>query len=262
MTRSPIVAALLLIAAQICYPLTAGGARDRVTIAVVLLSAATALLHAMPARGPRYALGFLLIVSGLGLIAEIIGTATGFPFGRYDYALDRLGPAVAGVPLLVPLAWTGGLYPVWVVTGLLYRRARLRIPMAAAGAVGWDLFLDPQMVADGQWRWCSNLPGLPGLSQIPWTNYLGWFAVASIMAVLLELLERGIPARAASPIVPVAVLLWTWLGSTLAHAVLLGLPASAGYGFAGLGVLGIPVVARMSRRARHVRPDPACHGTM
>src|SRR6202011_1268900 len=107
-------------------------------------------------RGPRYAAGLLVTVSGLGLLAEIIGTATGFPFGCYDYADGRLGPALAGAPLVVASAWTGGWYPVWVVDGLLSRRAVWRIGLTAVGAVGWDLSLDPQMVADGQWSWCDT----------------------------------------------------------------------------------------------------------
>ncbi|RDI49870.1 carotenoid biosynthesis protein [Nocardia mexicana] len=249
--RLPALTAIALVLAQIAYPLTSGAGRDRVTVVVVVLSAATALAHAATTRGPRFAAGFVLIVSGLGLAAEILGTASGFPFGCYDYASGRLGPAVAGVPLVVPLAWTGGLYPVWVVAGRLYSRARLRIPMTAVGAVGWDLFLDPQMVADGQWSWCAAAPGLPGLPQIPYTNYLGWLALAAFMAALLELLARG---HAASGIdaVPTAVFLWTWLGSTLAHAAFLHLPASAAYGFLGLGILGIPLLAALLR-SRHPR---------
>ncbi|MCM6773347.1 carotenoid biosynthesis protein [Nocardia sp. CDC159] len=261
-TTLPAAAALAWVVAQICYPLTVGAARDRVTVAVVLLSVTIALTHALAERGPRYAVGYLLIVAGIGFAAEMIGTASGFPFGCYVYAEGRLGPAVAEVPLVIPLAWAGGLYPVWVVTGLLFRRAYVRIAMTAVGAVGWDLFLDPQMVADRQWSWCSDLPGLPGISEIPYTNFLGWLAVASLMAVLLHLLEHAQPARGASPVVPVAVFLWTWLGSTFAHAVFLGLPASAGYGFVGLGVLGIPSLAWIGRRARRVRLRSACHGTM
>ncbi|MEV0250580.1 carotenoid biosynthesis protein [Nocardia sp. NPDC050712] len=309
----PAVLAVALVAAQICYPLTQGGARDRVTVVVVLLAAATALAHAARTRGSGYAAGFLVIVSGLGLLAEVIGTATGFPFGCYDYAVDRLGPALAGVPLIVPLAWTGGLYPVWIVAGLLARTVAARIGLTAVGAVGWDLFLDPQMVADGQWRWCDAGSGLPGLEQIPLTNYAGWFAVGLVMAGLLAVLERGSAhsraasagaqggsahspaaarpehggahsaevarpehgsvrsaeviraehssahsaggawargiagARDASVAVPVAVFLWTWLGSALAHAVFLGLPASAAYGALGMGLLGIPLLGWLAR---------------
>ncbi|WP_373864759.1 carotenoid biosynthesis protein [Nocardia pseudovaccinii] len=294
----PVVPAVLLVLVQISYPLASGVARDRVTVAVVLLSAGTALVHAVATRGIRYALGFVVIVSGLGLVAEIVGTATGFPFGCYAYADGRSGPAVAGVPLVIALAWTGGLYPVWVVAGLSTRRWAARVAMTAVGAVGWDLFLDPQMVADGQWTWCAAGRGLPGLDEIPYTNYLGWFAVALVMAFLLTGLDRVVgtgsantfapaaerllstertPARAsdaaqagipalelatpdstgpehgsrgpvcpisADAVVPVGVFMWTWLGSTLAHAVFLDLPYSAWYGCVGLGVLGVPLLVR------------------
>ncbi|WP_369640053.1 carotenoid biosynthesis protein [Nocardia sp. JMUB6875] len=254
------VPAILLVLVQITYPLAHGVLRDRVTVVVVLLSAGTALTHAVVTRGVRWAAGLLVILSGIGLGAEMLGTATGFPFGCYDYASGRLGPELAGVPLVVPLAWTGGLYPVWIVAGMLGRGAAGRVSLTAVGAVGWDLFLDPQMVADGQWTWRSVVAGLPGLEQIPWINYVGWFLVALVMAGLLEWWDRTAPDTGAARVVPVAVFLWTWLGSTLAHAVFLGLPVSAGYGFVGLGVLGFPLVRELS--ARRITLWPGAHGTM
>ncbi|MFI9403912.1 carotenoid biosynthesis protein [Nocardia sp. NPDC052316] len=263
---APAVLAGVLILVQIAYPLTSGDGRDRVTVMVVLLSAGTALAHATATRGIRYAAGFLVIVSGVGLIAEIVGTATGLPFGCYAYAVDRLGPALSGVPLVVPLAWTGGLYPIWMVAKLLTRAVAPRIGLLAVGAVGWDLFLDPQMVTDGQWTWCNQGAGLPGLAEIPYTNYLGWFAVAVLMGALLTGWERAAPVPAAlnpsagldtAPrfAVPVAVFLWTWLGSVLAHAVFLGLPFSAGYGGLGLAVLGLPLLRHLGFFGP--RPDTA-----
>ncbi|WP_446226379.1 carotenoid biosynthesis protein [Nocardia sp. IBHARD005] len=285
----PAVTAIALVLVQITYPLSAGVTRDRITVVVVVLSAATALLHAATTRGLRWATGFFVIVSGLGLTAEIVGTATGFPFGSYAYAVDRLGPSFADVPLAVPLAWTGGLYPIWIVAGVLVSRTHRaapsytrspsrsessndrhpavhsasnagllsgpnarRVGLFVLGAVGWDLFLDPQMVADGQWGWAVTDAGLPGLPEIPYTNYFGWALVAVVMAVLLTLLDRLLaPPRDPSVAVPVAVFGWTWLGSTLAHAVFLGLPASAIWGFAGLGLLGIPLFLR-ARAGLHV----------
>ncbi|WP_405183181.1 carotenoid biosynthesis protein [Nocardia sp. NBC_01377] len=258
--RVPALFAALLVVVQIGYPLTEGAVRDRVTVAVVLLAAAGALSHAAVTRGRRFAAGTLVIVSGVGLLAEAVGTTTGVPFGCYEYAVGRIGPELWSVPLIVPLAWVGGLYPVWVVAGMLSRRAVSWIGLTAVGAVGWDLFLDPQMVADGQWSWCSSESGLPGLAHIPVTNYLGWFAVGLVMAALLWWWD-GVAARTAVPApmwndttaLPVAVFLWTWLGSILAHAVFLGLPTSAGYGAVGMGLLGVPLLVRL-RRARYLCP--------
>ncbi|MFF0542302.1 carotenoid biosynthesis protein [Nocardia thailandica] len=250
--RVPAVLAALLVLTQIAYPLTAGPARDHVTVAVVCLSAAAALTHAAATRGFGWAAGFLVIVSGLGLTAEVIGTATGHPFGCYSYAAGRIGPALADVPLVVPLAWTGGLYPIWIVAGMLAARPPARVALLVAGALGWDLFLDPQMVADGQWTWCDTGSGLPGIPEIPLTNYLGWALVATLMGLALTLLERWRPPGARNTVaVPVALFLWTWLGSALAHAVFLGLPASAAWGLAGLAPLGVPLLWRRTRAGRH-----------
>ncbi len=259
---APVLLAVLLVLAQIGYPLTDGAARDRITVVIVLLSAGTALAHAAATRGTRYAMGFLVIVSGVGLLAEMLGVATGIPFGCYEYAEDRIGPALAGVPLLVPLAWTGGMYPVWIVAGIVTRRTSVRVALTTIGAVGWDLYLDPQMVADGQWTWCDTDSGLPGLADIPLTNYLGWCCVGLLMALLLAVWDRAAPAptrarSAASLAVPVAVFLWTWLGSLVAHAVFLDLPSSAWYGALGMSPLGVPLLIHLARhRSRHEQLGP------
>ncbi|TQF73587.1 carotenoid biosynthesis protein [Rhodococcus spelaei] len=252
----PAALAALAVAAQIAYPLVAGTARDDVTVVVVLALAAAALAHAWTVRGARWTIALLAVTAGLGLASELVGTATGFPFGCYDYAVGRLGPAVAGVPLVVPLAWTAGSYPVWcAVTHLVGRdRPGPRIALTAVGIVGWDLFLDPQMVVDGQWRWCSPHTGLPGLGEIPWTNYVGWLLVAIAMAAALASVDARLAVReptVADDAVPLALFLWTWLGSALAHAVFLGpqLRWSAVYGLVGMGVVGVPLLGRLLRRA-------------
>lgn len=230
------------IATQIAYPLVDGGGRDAVTTCVVLLGAAACLAHAGAQRGVGFAVGLLVTTVGIGLAAEVVGVATGFPFGCYSYAQDRLGPSIAGVPVVVPLAWTAGMYPIWVVAGLVCRRGWTRVVTTACAAVGWDMYLDPQMVSGGQWRWCATDAGLPGIEEVPWTNFVGWFVVAATMAAAFGWLERS--ARVPrSEAVPVVLFCWTWLGSALAHAVFLpGLDWSAVYGFVGMGVLGAPLL--------------------
>lgn len=238
--QAPLLAWILTgaaILAQIAYPLTDGTARDAVTVAIVVLVAAACLTHA-----GRRAPALLVITAGLGLAAEIIGTATGFPFGCYEYAQGRLGPALADVPLVVPLAWTAGFYQAAVVASLLCRSAPARVLVTAVGVVGWDLYIDPQMVADGQWIWCGGV--------IPFTNYLGWFVVGLVMAVAAEVVcPVRRPDRPLS--VPVVLFVWTWLGSALAHLVFLdGLERSALYGFVGMGLLGVPLLRHFRVRGR------------
>lgn len=261
-----LVAAAVL--AQIAYPLASGTTRDGVTVTVVVLLAAAALLHAVIKRGPVWTLVLLGATAGLGLAIEMLGTATSFPFGSYFYATDRLGPDIAGVPVVIPLAWAAGFYPVWCAVSYVIERSRVspdrrsayRIVIAAIGMVGWDLYLDTQMVTAGQWTWTSGNPGLPGIPSIPYTNYLGWILTALLMAALVEFVGRRVDTSPTadpriSDAAPLVLFLWTWLGSALAHAVFLEgdeLHYSAFYGFCVMGVVGIPLVATWLRQRREV----------
>jgi putative membrane protein len=56
-----------------------------------------------------------------------------------------------------------------------------------------------------------------------------------------------------------AMYLWTYVGSVLAHAVFLGLPASAAWGGVAMGTVAIPLALRV-RRARGRLPRPAGSG--
>jgi uncharacterized membrane protein len=238
-TRVPVAAVLAgaVVLAQVAYPLTpAGSARDGLTVATVLLFALASLTHAALTRGPRAAAGLLLVAGGGGLLAESVGVATGYPFGSYDYA-GTLGPAVLHVPLVIPLAWVMMAWPAYLV-GL---RFRAPVPVAAAALASWDLFLDPQMVDAGHWRWASPEPALPGVPAVPLTNYLGWALVA---LVLMAALSRVVPTGPGDDAVPYALYLWTYASSVLAHLAFFGLPASAFWGALGMGLVAIPLALR------------------
>ena len=238
--------AVAAVGTQISYPLTHGAVRDGVSVAVVLLWAASCAVHAAATRGKWWMTALLVVTAGGGLLVEILGTATGVPFGSYTYASGRLGPELAGVPLIIGAAWTAGAYPAWCAAERLAQRRRgVRVVLAAVGLAAWDLYLDPQMVADGRWHWAPGSTALPGLAGIPLSNYLSWFLSALVMALALSVLPR--PARAHSDVVPIGLYLWTWLGSGLAHVAFLGLPVSAAYGFLAMGVLGVPLLWNLRR---------------
>jgi putative membrane protein len=266
--RAVVAGAVLTLLAQVAYPLTDGEALRWLTIGTVVLFAATMVGHAWATRGGAWALAFTVVAAGGGLLVEGIGLRTGLPFGDYSYA-HSLGPTLWRVPVVVPLAWSMMAYPCLLLgrtlSARLVRASRRRrrpasgrrrdrpsvIVVAALGGwamAAWDLFLDPQMVAAGHWVWRHPHPGLPGTSQVPVTNALGWLLAG---VVLMGLLHVVLPSRSdrgghherhvgLSDLVPASLLAWTWLGSTLANAVFFDRPAVAAWGGLLLGVVTLP----------------------
>lgn len=266
------------VVAQMVYPALDGTPLRLVTVAAVLLLGAAAVAHATVRFGPRGGAALLLVGAGIGLTAEVTGVHTGFPFGGYRYA-DTLGPALAGVPVVVPVAWVMLGYPCLLLGRTLGAAAgppgRRALVTALAGGwtlAAWDLYLDPQMVAAGHWVWDRPEPALPGVPGIPLTNYAGWLLVALVLVAALDRTLPASPVEGALPEapperlpgpgpagdglgVPTAVLLWTWLGSALGNLVLFDRPAVAGWGLLGMGVGVLPYLVVLARgRSRRVRP--------
>jgi uncharacterized membrane protein len=240
----PVALAGAGILTQIAYPLLTGTAVRVATVVAVVLLAGAALTHAAQWWGWPGAAALLGVAGGLGLAAEAAGVATGVPFGSYAYA-DSLGPKVIGVPLVVPLAWVMLAYPC-LLLGRWLGGDRLRVAVLGGLALAsWDLFLDPQMVAEGHWTWRFPEPALPGVPGVPLTNYAGWVVVS---VVIVAALDRALPrpaggARPARHAVPAAVLAWTWLGSTLGNLAFFDRPWVALYGGVAMGVLVAPYLA-------------------
>ncbi len=241
--RVPWVLAAAVVLAQVAYPLLDGEALRVMTVVTVLLFAAASSAHAWVEHGGAWALRLVGVVVGGSLLAEALGTATGFPFGGYDYA-GTLGPQLLGVPLVVPLAWLMFAYPAFVVAR---RLTRTRVPLVGGVALAsWDLYLDPQMVEAGHWTWHDPTPALPGLPGIPLTNYAGWVLVAvSIMAVLDRVLPR---TAGASDAQPVGLFLWTWAGYALGAAVFMDRPWSALWGALAMGTVAVPLLRTLRPR--------------
>ncbi|MEV4491954.1 carotenoid biosynthesis protein [Micromonospora coxensis] len=285
--RVPWVLLAVLVLAQICYPLTTGTTRARLTVATVVLGYLLSVGHALLSRGPRTAVALVAVATGGGFAIEALGVATGFPFGNYDYS-GELGPKLAGVPLIIPLAWTWMAWPAWLAAVRLttprtattgsagtvttagtvsagpatgdtptagrpaWTRHVGRIALAAVGLAAWDLFLDPQMVAEGYWIWRDATPALPGLPGIPVSNYLGWLLFAVLLMSALRPLAGPAVAVTDSRDDPMlALYLWTYFSSVLAHAVFLALPASALWGAAGMAVTALPLAVTLLRARRH-----------
>ncbi|MBM0233615.1 carotenoid biosynthesis protein [Micromonospora sp. STR1_7] len=256
----------VLVFAQICYPLTTGATRAGLTVATVVLGWLLSVGHALLSRGPRVAAALVAVATGGGFAIEAVGVATGVPFGSYDYS-GELGPKLAGVPLIIPLAWTWMAWPAWLAAvrltggnGPTAGRWAGRIALATVGLAAWDLFLDPQMVAEGYWVWRDATPALPGLPGVPVSNYLGWLLFAVLLMSALRPLAGPSAERTGRRDHPmVALYLWTYFSSILAHAVFLDLPASALWGAAGMSVTAVPLAVTLLRARRGRDTDREDH---
>lgn len=253
MTRAASLAVAALVAgvaSEISYPLVPREGRTGLAIATVLLFFVAAVAHCLARWGFRRGAVAIAAVWIGGLVADIVGVHTGFPFGSYSYT-GALGPRLGDVPVLIGCAWTMMAYPAWIVAGVLVpsRGRRFSFPRIAVGGwalASWDLFLDPQMVDAGLWRWRSPEPGLPGADDVPLTNYLGWVGVALLLMLVLAVLSPG--ETPGGRVVPLTTYLWTYFSSVIAHLAFFGLPVAAGWGALGMGLVAIPAAMRLVRR--------------
>lgn len=115
--------------------------------------------------------GALLAVFALGLVVEIIGVNTGYPFGSYVY-LEGLGPKVLNTPWLIGVNWvmltlaSGSFAAHFLDNGSRLQRALL----ASGLMLALDVLIEPVAHAHRLWIFAGGIA--------PWQNYLSWFIVA------------------------------------------------------------------------------------
>jgi uncharacterized membrane protein len=246
---SPVPAVLAggVVALQIAYPLVHGDVRNHLIVVIVLALAAAGVTHAAMTRGRRTAVAMLLVTAVPGFAVEVVGVHTGVPFGHYRYA-DSLGPTLFGTPLLIGLAWTMLTWPAAVVARRLVHGRTARILAGAWALASADLFLDPQLVAAGAWTWRSPDPHLPGVPDVPLTNFAGWLAVAFVLSIAVQaVMGDGDGDGDGADTVPIALYVWLYVGWIVALGVFLDRPAAAGWGAVGMGAVAVPLAIRCRR---------------
>ncbi len=102
--------AALTILGQIVWVLVGDQSRTALSILTVVTFFLASASHAFLSRGAGWAAAFLGISLGFGWFIERLGLATSFPFGTYEYS-SALGLTIAGVPVVIPLAWAMMAYP-------------------------------------------------------------------------------------------------------------------------------------------------------
>jgi uncharacterized membrane protein len=229
----------ITIGGQILWILFGADGRRALTILTVVTFFLATATHAWLRRGAGWATSYLAISLAFGLLIEVLGLSTGFPFGEYVYS-SLIGPQLAGVPILVPMAWSMMAYPCLLAAQRLSSTTMGTALFGGWILAAWDLFLDPQMVGQGYWSWTESGWQLPGIPGIPMQNFLGWLLAAMVLMALLDRLPRKVAADA----VPTTLLTWVWLSSVFANVVFLGRPGVALWGGICMGAVMVPFLWR------------------
>jgi len=228
----------LTILLQISYPLIHGDLLRIVTIATVLSGAIAMVIHGHLSYGAKYSTRYLPITALFGLGIEVLGVHTGWPFGIYQYDAS-LGLQIFGVPLLVPFAWVMMVHPALLAA----RRIAGNWVFLYGGALlaAWDLFLDPQMVAAGRWKWEVTGSHVPFTPNIPLSNALGWLlAGLTIVGLLHVILPRERRKNPASLAAVDTLLTWTLFSGFIGNLFFFHRPGLAFFGTFIMGTLLAP----------------------
>jgi putative membrane protein len=233
-----------------------------------VLGALAALLHATGRLGGRRALAIFAVAFTISLSAELLGTATGYPFGPYSYT-PQLGYRIAGlVPFNIPTSWFFMLYCSLAICGRLLPLRREERGAAAgrerwrwalvAGLIltAWDVSMDPAMVRTTHWIWHLAPPAQQSaLGRIfasdvfygmPLSNWLGWLLTGTLVArAMLAIVPPSAFAGRVSPgrfplvlyavngLLPITICVrqgmwWAGVGGAVAMAIPLALAVRRG----------------------------------
>jgi putative membrane protein len=236
-----------LAGAQVGYSFVPETRRVPATRAIVGLMFCASATEAAAARGAGRGPALVAVAGALGFAAELVGVATGHPFGHYTYS-GKLGPRVRGVPFAAAAAWAMMARPAWVAAGLISRRRPLRVALAAGALTAWDVFLDPRMAREGYWSWSGG----GRYEGIPASNFAGWLVTGAGVFAVWALVD-GDDDPAADGDGALALYVWTWAGELFANLVIWRRPRVALAGGAAMGAFAVPALIA---RARRRRPAP------
>lgn len=214
---------------------------------VLVLGFLGAWLALWEAAGPVRATAAALAVTGFTLSIEVVGAATGLPFGAHSYG-TALGWRVAGlVPFTIPLSWFMMLF---ATTGLALRaglRARYTALLATVGLLAWDVLMEPAMSAAFPfWVWRES-----GIWHgMPLANWMAWAVIGPIIGLLMQRLARPhLPAIAGTRLPEVIYIVNGLLPLAMALRYELHGAALVG-GAAMLAFLLLPARLKAYRRGR------------
>ena len=224
-TPRPLILASAFFFATAYFALRFPDAPGALSYVSTFLIALPSLLALFGYLGPRRAALSLLALSAFGYAVEMVGVATGLPYGTFYYG-DALGQKALGlVPYLLPISYAplvlGAVAASWKDgsgpnhrTLLIFRSALL---LALVDGV-----LDPGAASLGFWVW----PEGGAYYGVPLSNYAGWLVSGALAATLLLALGRWRTAPPPGLLDSAVLALAFWTGvavfSALVFPALLG----------------------------------------
>jgi uncharacterized membrane protein len=194
--------------------------------ALAAIFVACAVVHAAVLYGARSAIVLFGMCVAITFAMENVGVATGFPFGRYHFAIDAGLPRIGSIPIIVGPLWFGAGYFSWVVAAILLGGADRRLDrpldvialpaIAAFVMTQWDLVMDrSESTVARVWIWHEGGADFG----VPLSNYLGWLLTAWLVFQAFALYLRRQPARSAQCLKLHAIAILFYVGLGLTHVV-------------------------------------------
>ena len=158
----------------------------------VLVMRSPLVVGALPAIDRR-ALGWIGVLIAYTYAIELLGVATGWPYGSFEYTVS-LGPMLGGVPVALPVFFIPLVVNAYLLCLLLLgpraSNGWLRLATVIAAVVAMDVVLDPGAVALGFWNF-----GGGSFYGVPLSNYAGWVVSATVAVVTLDRAFAGTTLR-------------------------------------------------------------------
>ncbi len=140
----------------------------------------------------------MLLCMATGYWVEVLGTKTGWLFGKYEYG-ENLGPLVAGVPVIIAVNWFMIIYCCGITIQQMLNKIKDQIsketgsprkPVKFASllidgallAVLFDWLMEPVAINLDYWNW-------EGGDEVPFFNYISWFLVSSALMAVFHYLS-------------------------------------------------------------------------
>lgn len=140
----------------------------------------------------------LALITVLGFLVEVLGTAIGFPFGFYSYS-DILGIKVMKTPLIMGINWVLLVYAGTMLFHPLKIPGWLKPVLTGCSLVLLDIFIEPFAIKWNLWQWQETVP--------PSQNYVSWAIIAVVFSGLLNRsLSQSMRNKLALPVLVIQLL--------------------------------------------------------